>query len=91
MMIDVNEFVRESLKIKGTIDVKRSTLENLKLLEKSGVQINLLLARILDGLDFKKMLQEINGNDNESESSSELNENSEQNEESNMNSVQGDK
>lgn len=68
MKIDVNEFVKESLKIKGTIDVKKSTAENLKLLEKSGVQINLLLAGILDGLNFKEMLEEVNPEDIESES-----------------------
>ena len=61
--IQINEYIKETLKIKGTIDVKKSTVEMLKKLEKKGVQVNLLLAGILDDLDYDEMLKSLE-NDN---------------------------
>jgi len=59
MQLNVSEYIKESIKLKGGIDVKKSTAEKLKTLEKNGVQINLLLAGILDGLDYKNMFLEM--------------------------------
>lgn len=58
--ITIEEYIKESLKIKGSIDVKKSTAEKLKILEKNGVQINLLLAGILDGLEYEEIFNSLN-------------------------------
>jgi len=67
--ISIEEYIKESLKIKGTIDVKKSTSEKLKKLEKKGVQVNLLLAGILDGLDYEEMFSKLESSENNSEGS----------------------
>ena len=59
MLLNVNDFVKESLKIKGTIDIKKETSQKLKELEKNGVQIGLLLAGILEDLDLDGMLNSL--------------------------------
>lgn len=53
---------KETIKLKDGIDVKKSTANSIKLLEKKGVQINLLLAGILDGLDYEEINNSIDDN-----------------------------
>jgi hypothetical protein len=66
MALNVNDFVKESLKVKGSIDVKRSTAEKLKQLEKNGVQIGLLIAGLLENLDLDGMLKSLENEDDKS-------------------------
>jgi hypothetical protein len=66
MALNVNDFVKESLKVKGSIDVKRSTAEKLKQLEKNGVQIGLLIAGLLEDLDLDGMLKSLENEDAQS-------------------------
>lgn len=68
MALNVNDFVKESLKVKGSIDVKRSTAEKLKQLEKNGVQIGLLIAGLLENLDLDGMLKSLENEDAQSAS-----------------------
>ena len=65
--LNVSKFVKESLKFKGSVDVNKTTAQKLKELEKKGVQINLMLAEILDGLDFESMFRELNGEEKNEE------------------------
>jgi hypothetical protein len=67
MQLNVNDFVKESLKIKGSIDVKKSTANKLKELEKNGVQIGMLLAGILEDLDLDGMLKSLKSDDAETD------------------------
>ena len=54
---------RVSLKIKGDIDVKKSTLESIKMIEKKGVKTNVLIGAILDGFDYDSVLKQLDEND----------------------------
>ena len=64
--INVKDLVKSTLKIKGTIDVSKSTENSLKKLESFGVQTNVLIATILDGYDLESFVSEF---ENESENS----------------------
>lgn len=66
MKIDLNKFRKESYKVKGNIDIDRATVLKLKEIEKKGVQVNLIIASMLEDLDLDDMLLEL---DNESSSS----------------------
>lgn len=70
MQLNVNEFVKESLKLKGSIDVKKTTAESLKELEKNGVNVSLLLAGILDSMDLKSMIKSLKSDDENHEKNS---------------------
>ncbi len=63
--IEIGEYIKESLKIKGSVDVKKSTAIKLKELEKKGVQVNLLLAGILDGLEYEELISSVSSEDDE--------------------------
>jgi len=66
MNVDVNNLVRESLKLKGSLDVKKDTAKKLKELEKKGVQINLLIVNLIENIDLDSMLDELSKNTKES-------------------------
>ena len=68
MNVDVNNLVRESLKLKGSLDVKKDTAKKLKELEKKGVQINLLIVNLIENIDLDRMLNELSKNTKESNS-----------------------
>lgn len=54
--ININEYIKETLKLKGNISVKSKTAESLALLEKQGLQVNLLIAGLLDDLDYESLI-----------------------------------
>lgn len=69
--INVRDLVKETLKIKGTIDVNKKTAEDLKKLESCGVQSSVLIASILETYDLKSLIAEFeneleSGNENSS-------------------------
>ena len=55
MVLNVRNFIKETLKLKGSIDVNVETAKELKELEKEGMQTNLLIAELLNNLDYKAM------------------------------------
>lgn len=71
MEVKIDNFIKVNYKVKGNIDIKESTAEKLKLLEKKGVQINLLIAGLLDSFDYEKALSKLSKDDNENKSDKE--------------------
>ena len=65
MDVNIDNFMKVNYKVKGNIDINISTAEQLKILEKKGVQINLLMAGLLDGFAYEKAIKKIDGNSTE--------------------------
>jgi len=74
MQVSAVKFVKESVKFKGNIDVKKTTAKRLKELEKKGVQINLLIADILDNLNYDEMFEELSSGEEKNAANSSENE-----------------
>lgn len=77
MDMNIDNYMKVNYKIKGNIDINRTTASNIKELEKRGVQINLFIAGLLDNFNYEKTLNSLNSHDgmNEDESKNDIDSN----------------